>query len=138
MKEAEKIVNHMMKNDAMSQWLGIEILSIAPGNCSLRMQVASVCLNGFNIAHGGVAYSLADTALAFSSNAHGQMCYSVETSISHVKTVHAKDVLHARVEEKSLTKRIGVYWIEIINQNNELVALFKGVVHRSDKKWAIE
>jgi acyl-CoA thioesterase len=134
---AEKIVDLMFTNDAFSQWLGIERLRVAPGICDLRMTVRSEMLNGFAIAHGGISYSLADTALAFASNAHGLKCYSVETSISHVKMVAQEDVLTTVVEEKSLSNRIGVYHITVFNQNNEAVAFFKGTVHRSEKSWEI-
>ena len=127
----------MFTNDAFSQWLGIERLRVAPGICDLRMTVRSEMLNGFAIAHGGISYSLADTALAFASNAHGLKCYSVETSISHVKMVAQEDVLTTVVEEKSLSNRIGVYHITVFNQNNEAVAFFKGTVHRSEKSWEI-
>jgi acyl-CoA thioesterase len=137
MTNAEKIVNFMFTNDAFSQWLGIERLNVAPGLCDLRMTVRSEMLNGFAIAHGGISYSLADTALAFASNAHGLKCYSVETSISHVKMVEEGDVLSTLVEEKSLSKRIGVYHITVFNQNKEAVAFFKGTVHRSEKSWEI-
>jgi acyl-CoA thioesterase len=137
MTNAEKIVNFMFTNDAFSQWLGIERLNVAPGVCDLRMTVRSEMLNGFAIAHGGISYSLADTALAFASNAHGLKCYSVETSISHVKMVAEGDVLTTLVEEKSLSKRIGVYHITVFNQNSEAVAFFKGTVHRSEKSWEI-
>jgi acyl-CoA thioesterase len=137
MTNAEKIVNFMFTNDAFSQWLGIERLNVAPGLCDLRMTVRSEMLNGFAIAHGGISYSLADTALAFASNAHGLKCYSVETSISHVKLVAEGDVLTTLVEEKSLSKRIGVYHITVFDQNNEAVAFFKGTVHRSEKSWEI-
>ena len=137
MTNAEKIVDLMFTNDAFSQWLGIERLRIAPGICDLRMTVRSEMLNGLAIAHGGISYSLADTALAFASNAHGLKCYSVETSISHVKMVAQEDVLTTVVEEKSLSKRIGVYHITVFNQNNEAVAFFKGTVHRSEKSWEI-
>ncbi len=137
MTNAEKIVEFMFTNDAYSQWLGIERLNVAPGVCDLRMTVRSEMLNGFAIAHGGISYSLADTALAFASNAHGLKCYSVETSISHVKMVAEEDVLTTLVEEKSLSKRIGVYHITVFNQNNEAVAFFKGTVHRSEKSWEI-
>jgi acyl-CoA thioesterase len=137
MTTAEKIVDLMFTNDAFSQWLGIERLRVAPGICDLRMTVRSEMLNGFAIAHGGISYSLADTALAFASNAHGLKCYSVETSISHVKMVAQEDVLTTVVEEKSLSKRIGVYHITVFNQNNEAVAFFKGTVHRSEKSWEI-
>ena len=137
MTNAEKIVDLMFTNDAFSQWLGIERLNVAPGVCDLRMTVRSEMLNGFAIAHGGISYSLADTALAFASNAHGLKCYSVETSISHVKMVVEGDILTTVVEEKSLSKRIGVYHITVFNQNNEAVAFFKGTVHRSEKSWEI-
>ncbi len=137
MTNAEKIVDFMFTNDAFSQWLGIERLCVAPGICDLRMTVRSEMLNGFAIAHGGISYSLADTALAFASNAHGLKCYSVETSISHVKMVAQEDVLTTVVEEKSLSNRIGVYHITVFNQNNEAVAFFKGTVHRSEKSWEI-
>ncbi|MFM7618914.1 MAG: hotdog fold thioesterase [Bacteroidota bacterium] len=137
MTAAEQIVSEMMAHDSMSQWMGIQIIAISPGNCTLEMVVREPMLNGFRIAHGGVAYALADTALAFASNAHGVKCYSVETSISHVKTVELNDSLTTKVEEKSLSKRIGIYWIEVLNQRNEVVALFKGVVHRSDKNWIV-
>ena len=137
MTNAEKIVDFMFTNDSFSQWLGIERLSVAPGICDLRMTVRNEMLNGFAIAHGGISYSLADTALAFASNAHGLKCYSVETSISHVKMVVEGDVLTTVVEEKSLSKRIGVYHITVFNQNNEAVAFFKGTVHRSEKSWEI-
>lgn len=137
MTAAEQIVSEMMARDSMSQWMGIQIIAISPGNCKLEMVVREPMLNGFRIAHGGIAYALADTALAFASNAHGVKCYSVETSISHVKTVELNDILITKVEEKSLSKRIGIYWIEVLNQKNEVVALFKGVVHRSDKNWLV-
>jgi acyl-CoA thioesterase len=137
MTHAEKIVESMFVNDAFSQWLGIERTRVAPGICDLRMTVRGEMLNGFSIAHGGITYSLADTALAFASNAHGLKCYSVETSISHVKPVVEGDVLSTLVEEKSLSKRIGVYHITVFNQNNESVAFFKGTVHRSEKSWEI-
>ena len=137
MTAAEQIVSEMMARDSMSQWMGIQIITISPGNCKLEMVVREPMLNGFRIAHGGIAYALADTALAFASNAHGVKCYSVETSISHVKTVELNDILITKVEEKSLSKRIGIYWIEVLNQKNEVVALFKGVVHRSDKNWLV-
>lgn len=135
MTQAQRIVQQMMSKDLFSQWMGIEVVRIEPGICELKMAVKSDMLNGFSIAHGGLAYSLADSALAFASNAHGLKCYSIETSISHVKPALEGDVLTTQVEEKSLTKRTGLYFITVVNQNNEAVAYFKGSVHRSEKNW---
>ena len=92
-------------------------------------------LNGFAIAHGGISYSLADSALAFASNSHGIQAVSVETSISHTKAVKEGDVLTAVSEESSLSRSIGVYHITVTNQRSEIVALFKGTVYRTGKPW---
>ena len=131
----EKVVGKMYDNDAFSQWLGIEVVEVKDGYCELKMTVRKEMLNGFQIAHGGIAYSLADSALAFASNSHGRKSLSVETSISHTVSVIEGDVLTAITEELSLSDKIGVYLITIINQNNEDVAYFKGTVYRTSKEW---
>lgn len=134
-QKAARIVDLMMEKDAFSQWLGIERIHHDAGVCTLKMTVTEEMLNGFHIAHGGITYSLADSALAFASNSHGQQCVSVETSISHVKAVKAGDVLTAVAEELSLSGKIGVYQVTITNHLNETVALFKGTVYRTSKLW---
>ena len=125
----------MYDNDAFSQWLGIEVVKVKDGYCKLKMTVQKEMLNGFQIAHGGIAYSLADSALAFASNSHGRKSLSVETSISHTVSVKEGDVLTAITEELSLSDKIGVYLITITNQDNQEVAYFKGTVYRTSKEW---
>jgi len=135
MNQSEKIVDTMYQNDAFSQWLGIEIIDVSEGFCQLKMTVRKEMLNGFQIAHGGIAYSLADSALAFASNSHGRKSLSVETSISHTVSVKEGNVLTAATEELSLSDKIGVYLITITNQDNQKVAYFKGTVYRTSKEW---
>lgn len=132
---AQRVVARMYDNDPFSIWLGIERVLVAPGTCTLRMTVRREMLNGFAIAHGGITYSLADSALAFASNSHGIQAVSVETSISHTKAVKEGDVLTATSEERSLSRSIGVYHITVTNQRGEVVALFKGTVYRTGKPW---
>jgi acyl-CoA thioesterase len=131
----EKIVSKMYDNDWFSQWLGIERLEVKQGKCVLRMTIRKEMLNGFAIAHGGITYSLADSALAFASNSHGRMSVSVETSISHTESLKEGDVITATAEEMSLSNKVGVYHITVINQHNKVVALFKGTVYRTSKEW---
>ena len=131
----EKVFRKMYDNDAFSQWLGIEVVEVKDGYCELKMTVRKEMLNGFQIAHGGIAYSLADSALAFASNSHGRKSLSVETSISHTVSVKEGDVLTANTEELSLSDKIGVYLITITNQDNQEVAYFKGTVYRTTKEW---
>ena len=135
MNQSEKIVDTMYQNDAFSQWLGIEVVEVKDGYCKLNMTVRKEMLNGFHIAHGGIAYSLADSALAFASNSHGRKSLSVETSISHTVSVKEGDVLTVTTKELSLSDKIGVYLITIINQSNEDVAYFIGTVYRTSKEW---
>ena len=125
----------MYNNDAFSQWLGIEIIEVKDGYCKLRMNVRKEMLNGFDIAHGGISYSLADTALAFASNTHGKKCISMETSISYMECVHAGDSLTAESEELSQTEKTGLYLVAVTNQDQQVVAYFKGTVYRTSKDW---
>jgi acyl-CoA thioesterase len=131
----KEIIDTMFNNDPFSQWLGIERMKEGPGFCVLRMEVREEMLNGFAIAHGGICYALADSALAFASNAHGRKSVSVETSISHVQPVRAGDVLTTEVEEVSLNHKIGIYNIRVVNQHDVDVALFKGSVYRKSESW---
>ncbi len=102
---AKKVVDKMMGGDAFSQWLGIEVLEITEGFCKLKMTVRDKMTNGFNIAHGGIAYSLADSCLAFAANADGIQAVSIETSISHTKKVASGDVLTATSKEMNKSSK---------------------------------
>ncbi len=135
--KANKVIDKMYNNDPFSLWLGIERLEEREGFCKLQMTIRKEMLNGFAIAHGGITYSLADSCLAFASNSHGRMSVSVETSISHTAQLKEGDVITAVAEEVSLTNKIAIYNINITNQENKTVALFKGTVYRSSKEWDV-
>jgi acyl-CoA thioesterase len=130
----EEIVQQMMQHDAFSQWLGIEVVAVAPGYCQLQMQINKHMLNGFLIAHGGITYSLADSALAFASNSHGQHALSIDTSINHLEKLVEGDVITATATEESLKNKMALYRV-VIQKGEKMVALFKGTVYRTDKKW---
>ena len=134
MSRPNDIVNTMMAKDYFSQWLGIEVLSVGKGACKLKMTVRNDMLNGFGIAHGGITYSLADSALAFASNSHGQKAVSVETSISHTKSLCEGNVLFAEAIQEHFSNKIAVYSVKI-SCKDEIVALFKGTVYRTSKDW---
>ena len=130
-----EIVHKMLDNDEMSQWLGIEVVSIKKGSVTVKMTVKEEMTNGFKIAHGGITYSLSDSSLAFSANSYGIQAVSIETSISHLKPVHIGDILRTSVEEISSTKKIGVYHIKITNQHDHLVSTMKGTMYKTGKEW---
>jgi acyl-CoA thioesterase len=136
-EKASLIVDKMFNNDPMSQWLGITRICDGPGISVLRMTVRKEMLNGFSIAHGGITYSLADSALAFASNGHGIQSVSVETSISHVAPVKDGDVLETEVTEVNLTRSTGLYYVTVKNQDGKAVAHFRGTVYRTGKEWGV-
>lgn len=131
-----QITDQMMAADAFSQWLGIERIEDGLGRCTLRMRIRPEMLNGFGIAHGGITYALADSALAFASNSHGRQAVSVETSISHTRPLRAGDLITATAAEEHLGGRIAIYRVEVTNADGQLVALFKGTVFRTEKEWS--
>ncbi|HKH59330.1 MAG TPA: hotdog fold thioesterase [Flavitalea sp.] len=135
-EKTRKIVDKMMERDLFSQWMGIERLEEREGYCKLKMTIRPEMCNGFEIAHGGISFALADSALAFASNSHGRHAVSIETSISHIRSLRSGDTIVATAEEKSLTNSIGIYEVSIDKENGELVALFKGTVFRKETIWA--
>ena len=135
MELASKIVNKMMSNDSFSKWLGIEIIELSEGFCKLQMKIRDDMTNGFKIAHGGITYSLADSALAFASNSNGFQSLTIESSINYFKKVNSGDILSAITNEINKTEKIAKYSIVVSNQNNEKIAMFNGKVHRTKKQW---
>ena len=134
-KSPGEIVDLMYNNDPFSQWLGIERIEDGLGTNILRMTVRPEMANGFGIAHGGITFSLADSAFAFASNSHGNKSVSIECSINHVRAVHAGDVLTATATESSKSNKLGIYHVEVRNQDDVVVALFKGMVYRKSEEW---
>jgi len=135
MLNPDQIVEKMMATDAMSQWLGIKIKRAEKGNIVCEMEVRPDMVNGFNIAHGGISYSFADSALAFSVNSNGIHAVSIETSISHLKPIFVGNLLRTETKQLSLSNKIGVYQVDLFNDDIEHVASFKGTVYRTGKIW---
>src|SRR5688572_9799702 len=131
----ERVVAEMMSQDYFSQWLGISVKSIIPGTCCLEMKVRKEMLNGFGIAHGGIAFSLADSALAFASNSHNRKSLVINTSVSFTSVVKEGDILKAIASETSLSNRLGIYQVVVTRQDDTKVLIFNGTVFRKDELW---
>ncbi len=131
------IINKMMANDFFSQWLGINIIEAKEGYCKLSLIIRNDMLNGFGIAHGGITYSLADSALAFASNSKGQKSVSIDTSISHIVSIHEGDEIIAECICETESTKLGHYkaTVFIKNQPTKIVALFKGMVYKTTNVW---
>jgi acyl-CoA thioesterase len=130
---ANKVVAHMMEHDKFSQWLGIEVLEIKEGYSRLQMTVREEMINGFGIVHGGITFSLADSAFAFACNNRNNLSVALDTSINFTKAVNVGDTITAEAKENHNGRSTGLYFITITNQHNEQVAHFKGTCFRTGK-----
>jgi acyl-CoA thioesterase len=133
-QRAERVVQGMLARDEFSRWLGLEVVELGPGRCLCRMSVRDEMVNGFGVAHGGIVYSLADSALAFASNTHGRITLSIENGISYPASVHPGDTLSALATEESASYRLAFYLVRVTNQREDTVALFRGTVYRTSEE----
>lgn len=130
----ENIPYKMLSQDPYSTWLGIEILESEIGRCKVAMTVRKEMLNSMGKAHGGISYALADTAFGFAANTHGNYAVSIETSINHIEALDEGDYLVAESVIEVVKNKLGFNIVEV-KRDDELVALFKGVVYRTAKEW---
>jgi acyl-CoA thioesterase len=128
-----EVVDHMMKHDLFSQWLGIEVLEVREGYSRIRMTLRPEMINGFGVTHGGVPFSLADSAFAFACNNRNNLSMALDTSINFTRSTQPGDVLTAEAKEVHNGRSTGLYLITILNQKDEQVAFFKGTCFRTGK-----
>ena len=136
-KRAEKIVAHMMEKDEFSRWMKVEVLEVDEGYCKVTCPIKKEMLNGFSVTHGGIVFSLADSALAFSAATYGRVSLAIENSISFTQ----KTVLSNRITAESrcinLTHKTGLFEVKVLDQDNNLVALMKATVYRTSDEFPV-
>jgi acyl-CoA thioesterase len=130
---AERVVRQMLEHDAFSRWLGIEVTDVRPNAATVRMTVRPEMVNGFGVCHGGIAFSLADSALAFASNTHGRVSVSIENGIRYPAPIHVGDVLTAVAEEEGASNRLAYFRVTVTSQHGAAVGLFRGTVYRTTR-----
>lgn len=128
---AEQVVAGMMAKDRFSQLLGMQIVDVRPRMATVRMTVRPDMVNGFGVAHGAVAFALADSAFAFACNTHGKVTVSIENSITYPVAIMPGDVLTAVAGSEGESRRLGYYRAEVRNQRDEVVALFRGTAYKT-------
>ena len=130
---ANKVVTQMMQDDKFSQWLGIEVLQISEGYSKIKMTIRDEMINGFGTLHGGIPFSLADSAFAFACNNRNNLSVALDVTISFTKAVKSGDILTAEAKEIHNGRSTGVYLVNIFNQDGQLTAFFKGTCFRTGK-----
>jgi acyl-CoA thioesterase len=127
---AEEVGRVMYAADAASQALGMRIEQVGPGQATLSMQIRADMLNGHKTCHGGLIFSLADSAFAFACNARNASTVAAGCTIDFLAPAYAGDVLTAQAGERSLAGRTGVYDVTVKNQEGRDIALFRGRSYR--------
>jgi acyl-CoA thioesterase len=128
---AADLVSTLMARDRFSQWLGIEVLEAAFGKSVLRMTVRDEMVNGFGTSHGGILFSLADSAFAFATNACGVLSVAIDCTVSFPLAVRPGDVLTATAIEQTTTKRLAFVDVTVRNQDDAIAGHFRGTVYRT-------
>lgn len=124
---AEKCAALMWANDAASQQLGMSLDAIAPGSATLSMPVRDEMLNGLGMCHGGMIFTLADSALAFASNSYNVLMVAQQVQITYVAPAKAQEMLTATACEIVRTGRSGTYDVTITGKDGQKIALLRGL-----------
>ena len=130
---AGKVVDKMMDHDAFSQWMDVKVLDIKEGYSKIQMTIRKEMVNGFGIVHGGLPFSLADSAFAFACNNRNNLSVALDVTITFTKAVNVGDTLTAEAKEVHNVSSTGVYLSTVDNPKSEQVALFKGTCFRTGK-----
>ena len=123
---AEYVRDGMLKNDAATKSLGMNVQAIGPGHATLTMTVRADMLNGHAICHGGFISALADSAFAFACNSYDELTVASGFAIDFLAPARLGDVLTARCVEVSKAGRTGVYDTDVVNQRGDRIAIFRG------------
>lgn len=127
---AERAAQALFARDRAAQSLGIHIIEVGPGRARLVMRVRPDMVNGHHLCHGGLVFTLADTAFAYSCNSYNEGTVAAAASIDFLAPAHEGDELTAVASELWRTRRNGIYEITVTNQRAERIALFRGRSHR--------
>src|SRR5207244_3655869 len=123
---AERVGAAMFARDRASQGLGMRLEKIAPGFARMSMTVRADMVNGHDICHGGLIFTLADSTFAFACNSHNHVTVAAGCTIEFLAPARLGDTLIATGEERAQSGRSGVYDIRVENQEGVLMALFRG------------
>ena len=130
---AKNVVDRMLQDDLFSRWLGIAVVEIREGYAKLQLGLRQEMINGFGVTHGGIVFSLADSAFAFACNNRNNLSMALDTSITFTRTTRPGEVLTAEAKELHNGRSTGLYLITVSNGEGEQVALFKGTCFRTGK-----
>lgn len=129
----QHVVSHILTTDAFSNWLGIRVISLKEGYSKIEMTIRAEMMNGLGIGHGGIAFSLADSAFAYACNNRNILSVALDNAINYLKPIYTDDIITAEAIEIHNGKSTGLYQVTVTNQHKQVVAIFKGTCFRTGK-----
>ncbi|CAN5144549.1 hydroxyphenylacetyl-CoA thioesterase PaaI [soil metagenome] len=132
-----EITRYLLSKDPFSLWMGIEVLEADLGYCKVGCTITHEMCNGFGVTHGGILFSLADTALAFSAATYGRVALAIDNSISFMQKTTAGNKITASSRVLHQSHKIAVFNINISKESEEVIAYMKGTVYRTSKEIEI-
>ncbi len=128
---ARAVADKMLRDDAFSRLLGIELIDVGVDRAVVQMTIRDDMVNGFGTSHGGVMFSLADTAFACATNGQGMVSVAIDCTVSYPAAVRPGDVLTATAQQESTSRRLGFCRVTVHNQHGVAVGHFRGTVYRT-------
>lgn len=125
-ERARRSAEAMWSSDRASPWIGMELVEVDEGEAELSLLVSQNHVNGHGICHGGITFALADSAFAFACNSRNQSAVAQHNVISYIAPANIGDKLTAKAVELNLEGRNGIYDVRVVNQDNKLIAEFRG------------
>jgi acyl-CoA thioesterase len=123
---ARRSAEAMWANDTASKWVGLDLVEVGPGRAVMTCRVRDEHLNGHGICHGGVIFTLADSAFAFACNSHNRVAVAQHNTISYLSPGQPDEVLRAEAVEQALSGRSGLTDVTVTGGDGRIVALFRG------------
>jgi len=120
----------MWSRDSATHALGMELISVAPGKSVIRMRVRPDMVNGHQLCHGGLIFTLADSAFAYACNSYNLNTVASACNIDFLAPARVDEVLEATATERSAAGRTGVYDVEVSVVGGKQIALFRGKSYR--------
>lgn len=129
-ERARRSAEAMWADDAASRAMGMAIEAVGPGTATLAMTLRPDQLNGHGSAHGGVLFTLADSAFAFACNSYNEAAVAQEAQVTFLSPGRGGERLRAEAREAALAGRTGVYDVRVTGEDGRVVALFRGLARR--------
>ncbi|MCC5942026.1 MAG: PaaI family thioesterase [Balneolaceae bacterium] len=127
------IVQQLLSNDPFSQWMEIEIIEAGDGFCKISCKITGTMLNGYSVTHGGILFSLVDTALAFAAATSGRKSLIVDHSISYTNPAKSDELVIAEATIQNESYKLSAGTVKLINETGRLLALSKGTIYRKSE-----